>query len=138
MQVRAVAVCRPPSDHDRLRLGGGASLAELDIAPPSDGVPADSPDADLLRDISLGREVLRLPLYGYHGADLALLCQREVAPLIQRLLVGESAAVIAYGQTGAALAAASMAPVCRSGHPAPRYAPLCIQLQQCSSHSCHA
>jgi hypothetical protein len=104
--VRAVVVCRPPVANDSWRLttvGGDASapLAEIDVVAPED-VPADAPDASLLRDISLGKDVrLRLPLFGHRGADSTQLCEREVAPLLRRLLAGESAAVIAYGQTGA-------------------------------------
>lgn len=107
-QVRAVAVCRPPVANDRRRLSAapGEPLQELDILQPDEALPAGAPDASLCRDISVEREgrgaVLRLPLYGYRGgADLEQLCEREVAPLLQRLLAGESCAVIAYGQTGA-------------------------------------
>jgi hypothetical protein len=82
-----------------------APLAELKVVAPED-VPADAPDAGLLRDISLGKDALgkdvrlRLPLFGHRCADSTQLCEREVAPLLQRLLAGESATVIAYGQTG--------------------------------------
>ena len=106
LQVRAVVVCRPPvaNDSRRLTVGGGgdgnAPLAEIEVAAPED-VPAVAPDASLLRDIALGKDLLRLPLYGHRGADSTQLCEHEVAPLLQRLLAGESAAVIAYGQTGA-------------------------------------
>lgn len=111
LQVRAVAVCRPVVDNDSRRLSAAGAptsvLQELDILEPAEQLPAGSPDADLYRDISVEREgsrgsVLRLPLYGYRGgAGVHELCEREVAPLLQRLLAGESCAVIAYGQTGA-------------------------------------
>ncbi|KAL4437091.1 hypothetical protein ABPG75_004230 [Micractinium tetrahymenae] len=113
-QVRAVVVCRPPIAHDARRLGGEAAasaaeaLAELDILAPDDLTPddlaSDSPDADLERYIAVGKDrdhAVRLPLYGYRGgAGAAALCEREVAPLLARLLAGESSAIIAYGQTG--------------------------------------
>lgn len=107
-QVRAVVVCRPPIAHNLQRLGGDAAaaagtLAEVDILP-ADDVPPDAPDADLLRYIAVGKErehTVRLPVYGYRGGgDAAALCDREVAPLLARLLAGESSALIAYGQTG--------------------------------------
>lgn len=107
-QVRAVVVCRPPIAHDLHRLGGEAAAAagapaEVDILPAEDA-PPDASDADLLRYISVGKErdhAVRLPVYGYHGGgDAAALCEREVAPLLARLLAGESSALIAYGQTG--------------------------------------
>lgn len=110
-----MVVCRPPLLNDWQWLaatpGGGDApsdaLPELDILPPSE-VPAEgSRDADLLRDISVARggakdaTTLRLPLYGHRGgAPGEQLCEREVAPLLRRLLAGESCAVIAYGQTG--------------------------------------
>lgn len=103
-----MVVCRPPIAHDIHRLGGDASAAsgtpaELDILPAEDA-PADAPDADLLRYIAVGKDrdhAVRLPVYGYRGgADGAALCEREVAPLLARLLAGESSAIIAYGQTG--------------------------------------
>lgn len=105
-----MAVCRPPVANDRRRLSAapGDALQELDILEPDAALPQGAPDADLCRDISVEREgrgtVLRLPLYGHRGgAGLEQLCEREVAPLLQRLLAGESCAVIAYGQTGARL-----------------------------------
>lgn len=103
-----MVVCRPPIAHDLHRLGGEAAAAagapaEVDILPAEDA-PPDASDADLLRYISVGKErdhAVRLPVYGYHGGgDAAALCEREVAPLLARLLAGESSALIAYGQTG--------------------------------------
>lgn len=109
-QVRAVVVCRPPGAGTSRRLSAAAAaegaLSELDISDPvaSGELPPDAPDADLCRDVAVGREAaLRLPLYGYRGAAAEGLCQREVAPLLRALLAGESAAVIAYGQTGGML-----------------------------------
>lgn len=107
-----MVVCRPPVAHDSRRLsavgsaaaGGGFGLEELDITDPAAGgeVPLGAPpDADPIRDIAVGKDaVLRMPLYGHRGAPAADLCRREVAPLLARVLAGESAAVIAYGQTG--------------------------------------
>lgn len=124
MQVRAVAVCRPVVQHDSRRLSAAgapaSALQELDILQPDEAPPASAADADLYRDISVEREgkgsVLRLPLYGYRGgAGAGTLCEREVAPLLQRLLAGESCAVIAYGQTGALLAGCASAFVLSSG-----------------------
>ena len=117
MQLRAVVVCRPPLPSDRLRLGEcvtPSSVAAEDellaICEPEAGLEAAaaaaSPDADadacLLRDIGVGKDVhLRLPTYGWQGAPSSELCEREVAPLLQRLLGGESVAIVAYGMTGA-------------------------------------
>ena len=119
-----------PNDSRRLSLAGGAApLAELDFRqpspPPSPGgaAPADAAEG-LLRDVVLpagsgagpaaggasqgtsggasGGAVFRLPVYGYlGGGDGRLLCEREVGPLVERLQAGESAAVLAFGQTGA-------------------------------------
>lgn len=122
-----MAVCRPAVEHDSRRLSAAgapaSALAELDILVPDDAPPADSHrDAGLYRDISVEREgkgsVLRLPLYGYRGgAGADELCEREVAPLLRRLLDGESCAVIAYGQTGAAALGAGVAFVGRTCTP---------------------
>ena len=111
-----MVVCRPPIPNDVRRLSGGsaalasdaalaaaaAGLDELAIRPPAD-VPTDAPDAALARDIDLGTTQLRLPLFYGHrgGASAEALCTREIAPLISRVLAGESAAIIAYGQVGA-------------------------------------
>lgn len=118
-------------DRQRLLGAAGASTApaaleELCISPPDDsctepllGGAAAAPDAGrdggLQRDISLpgaaaaaagahgqAAPVLRMPLYGHRGgAGLEELCDRELAPLLDGLLAGESCAVICYGQTGA-------------------------------------
>jgi hypothetical protein len=105
--VRAVVVCRPPGACDSRRLSSAAAaegaLSELEISDPvaAGELPADAPDADLCRDVAVGREAaLRLPLYGHGGAPAEGMCRREVAPLLRALVAGESAAVIAYGQTG--------------------------------------
>lgn len=102
-----MAVCRPQVPNDsRLpsAVGGSDEEPELNFLEPEQPLLLSddaSPDTGLLRDIVLAGGVCRLPLYGYRGgADAAQLCEREVAPLLERLLAGESSAVIAYGQTG--------------------------------------
>lgn len=97
-----MVVCRPPIAYDARRLGGDTgALSELEIRTPA-SLPADAPDPDLCRDITVGKGILlRMPLYGYlGGAEASQLCEREVTPLLQRLLAGESSAIVAYGQTG--------------------------------------
>lgn len=86
--VRAVAVVRPPHPAERTSLTGLVSVERLED---DDGY-----------SIKCGDATFAFPeVYGYQSEDLDSLCSREVEPLLQGCLAGESAAIIAYGQTGA-------------------------------------
>jgi len=97
--VRTVAVVRPPQPSEQL----ANLLLSVAVTRPQGNLENDA-DVQGRESyaINCGGHSFHFPaVYGYQGDDLDSLCQREVEPLLQGSISGESSACIAYGQTGA-------------------------------------
>ena len=93
--VRAVVVSRPVLD------GDADPRVCLEVQPVDTGAQGASYTLRVGADTAKPSTFTFPAAYGFGAAPAASLCPTEIEPLLRGCMAGESAAVVAYGQTGA-------------------------------------